>query len=170
MPSVRNGCYQKCSAGWPPPITFPFMSETLTLTPLPLFALHHYFSLHLFFPYLPLLLNPLPLHQKRKWQKVCLWVSLEKQCFGWLCCRECDNNLCPTPLLWGCLMPSGHEMDSVIMGLNLPGIFWTVEKDKGLVLCWGTESAGKIFAELFWFHQCWDDTFLFQREKYCFCW
>lgn len=50
MPSVQDGCHQRCSAGWPPPITFPFMSETLTLTPLPLFVLHHCFSLHLFFP------------------------------------------------------------------------------------------------------------------------
>lgn len=33
MFSVQNGCCQKCSAGWPPPITFPFMSETLTSHP-----------------------------------------------------------------------------------------------------------------------------------------
>lgn len=31
MPSVQDGCCQKCSAWWPPPITLPFMSETLTL-------------------------------------------------------------------------------------------------------------------------------------------
>lgn len=169
---LRRPLCQKCSDGWPPPITFPFMSETLTLPLLPLLALPSSF----------LLISPLPLAlsselsaltPKEKMTESLPVFPLRKTVF-WMAlpqgmCYQLASNSCT---LWGSSRPMDMKWTqcSAFHGVKPARDFWTVEKDKDLLLYWGTEFAGKVFAEVFWCHQYCDDTFLFQREKYFFHW
>lgn len=158
---MREGYCERCSAWWPPPVTFPFLSEPSTLTLFPLFTARRYFFSCLF----PLASSSpkrqLSWHQKRKWQQVCLWFPLEWQ-------RLMENTHLKSfdagKILPGCarlLHPKAAScpMDikctqcSALRGVKSAEGSWAVEKGECLVLSWGTEFAGKKSPELFWCHQ-----------------
>lgn len=99
-------------------------------------------------------------------RKTVFWMALPQGMCHQLVPNSCTLRLphAPTDMKW--------TLCSSLHGVKPAQVFWTVEKEKRPLLCWGTEFARKIFAELFWCHRCWDDTFtfLFEREKYCFHW